>query len=211
MWLSIDLKGALDYIQAPKLIRNDTIVPQTFSECANSPYRSGYDWLYRYERSIAAYLEPWLKPHRYDLIGEKGILCEALANAYSHGHGKNPKKAISVRVYLGMQGLLVRVSDMGNGFDVGQVIQGYLKKKVYYHTAGNGIRRMAESRQFGIFYDRSGSAFHLLYDFEQRFAGLDVFEPGKTPTHFYHHTEGNRANLQAFVSSHALRFSPKKN
>lgn len=172
MWLSIDLKGALDYIQSPKLIRSDTIIPEKFPECADSTYRSGYDWLYRYERSIAGFLEPWLKPYRYDLIGEKGILCEALSNAFSHGHDKDPKKAIVVRVYLGTRGLLVRVGDTGKGFDVNHVIQCYQKKKNYYHTAGNGIRLMATSEHFGVFYDSSGSAFHMLYDFGQNFTGL---------------------------------------
>jgi hypothetical protein len=51
-------------------------------------------------------------------------------------------------------------------------IQGYLQKKVYYHTAGNGIRLMAKSNCFGVFYDRSGTVFHLLYDFDHRFTGL---------------------------------------
>lgn len=200
MWLSIDLKGALDYIQSPRLIRNDTIVPEKFAQCADSPYRSGYDWLYRYERSIAAYLEPWLKPHRYALIGEKGILCEALANAFRHGHGKNPRKAIVLRVYLGARGLLVRVCDTGKGFDVREVIQGYLNKKVYYHTAGNGIRRMASSKQFGIFYNRSGSAVHLLYDFEQRFAGLAVWDQDTAPDDL--RQDGHRS---VFACSQALR------
>jgi hypothetical protein len=206
MWLAIDLKGALDYIQLPKLIRNDTIVPEDFPECTDSPYRSGYDWLYRYERSIAGYLEPWLQPYRYELIGEKGILCEALANAFSHGHCKNPKKAISLRVYLGVRGLVVRVSDSGKGFDVNSVIQGYLKKKVYYHTAGNGVRRMATSKQFGIFYDRSGSAFHMLYDFEQRFAGLTVLDRS---TEYLYRQQGSKAQREGhrtlFVCSETLR------
>ena len=173
MWLSVDLKGALDFVQSPKLIRDDIIIPKDFPECANSTYRPGYDWLYRYERDIAAFLEPWLKPYRYDLIGEKGILCEALSNAFSHGHGKDPKRAIVLKVYLGSRGLLVRVSDTGDGFNVPRVFQGYLQKEVYYHTAGNGIRLMATSNCFGVFYDRSGTAFHLLYDFDHRFAGLD--------------------------------------
>jgi hypothetical protein len=207
MWLSIDLKGALDYIQSPKLVRNDTIVPQAFPECADSPYRSGYDWLYQYERSLAAYLEPWLKPYRYELIGEKGILCEALANAFSHGHGKNPKKAIFLNVYLGAQGLVVRISDSGKGFDVHAVIQGYLKKKVYYHTAGNGIHRMGTSKRFGIFYDRSGSAFHMLYDFEQRFDIIKVWDQSTAhPASPQAIQPGHRA---IFVCPQALKLTQK--
>ncbi|MEJ2153819.1 MAG: ATP-binding protein [Desulfobacteraceae bacterium] len=173
MLLSINFQQAQDFIQSPRLIRRDRVVPAEFPECVNSTYRPGYDWLYQYERDIAGFLSPWLKPYRYDLIGEKGILCEALSNAFSHGHGKDPRKIITVEVYRGERGLLVRVEDSGKGFNVDRVYQSYLKKKVYYHTAGNGIHLMASSRRFGIFYSAVGATFHLLYAFDKDLALLN--------------------------------------
>jgi hypothetical protein len=173
MLLSINFQKALAYIGSPKLIRRDTVVPADFPECVNSTYRAGYDWLYQYERDMAGLLAPWLKPYRYDLIGEKGILCEALSNAFSHGHGKDPRKTIKVEVYLGERGLLVRMEDSGKGFNVDKVYQSYLKKKIYYHTAGNGIHLMASSHRFGIFYSPVGATFHLLYLFDENLEHLN--------------------------------------
>lgn len=167
MLLSINFQEALAFIQSPRLIRRDAVVPADFPECVDSTYRAGYDWLYQYERDIAGFLAPWLKPRRYDLIGEKGILCEALSNAFSHGHGKDPHKTIILEIYLGERGLLIRIEDSGKGFNVDNVHQSYLKKKIYYHTAGNGIHLMATSRCFGIFYSAVGATFHLLYAFDQ--------------------------------------------
>ncbi len=173
MLLSIDFEKAVAFIQSPELIRRDTIIPEDFPECPHSTYRAGYDWLYRYERDIAGFLEPWLKPYRYDLIGEKGLLCEALSNAFAHGHGKDPKKTITLEVFLGKQGVLVRINDSGKGFDVKRVFKSYLQKKIYYHTAGNGMHLMATSNLFGIFYSAMGSTFNLLYAFGKNLGDLE--------------------------------------
>lgn len=179
--MSLDLKTALAAIQTPELIREDAIIPDAFPECMDSTYRAGYDWLYQYERDIAAFLAPWLKPYRYDLIGEKGILCEALSNAFCHGHAKDPRKVMALKVYLGKRGLLVQVKDSGKGFNVQRVIQSYHQKKMYYHTAGNGIHLMAASKVFGIFYDACGWAFHLLYIFDHNFEGLEKVQVNPRP------------------------------
>ena len=172
----MNFDSAMDFIHAAELVRDDTIVPAQVPECVNSTYRRGYDWLYRYERDIAGFLEPWLKPYRYDLIGEKGILCEALSNAFSHGHQKDPKQPILVHVYLGEHGLLVRIADSGAGFDVKNVMQRYFQKKHYYNTAGNGFHLMATSTKFGIFYNARGTVFHLLYAFHCRVQSLPQME-----------------------------------
>ncbi len=176
MFLSLDFEGATGFIGAPELIREDSIIPARFPECMDSTYRVGYDWLYRYEREIAGFLEPWLKPYRYDLIGEKGILCEALSNAFCHGHSKDPQRPIMLKVYLGKHGLLVQVADSGAGFDVRHVVQRYFQNKHYFNTAGNGIHLMATSKKFGIFYNPRGTAFHLLYPFHCRVESLPVLK-----------------------------------
>lgn len=165
MLLSITEKEALELIRSPRIIHEECLVPADSPPCPNSPYRHGYDWLYRYERQIAAILEPWLKKQRYDLIGEKGILCEALSNAFFHGHGKDAQMCIQVSIYQGGHGLLVRIADSGKGFDIANVYRRYLHRRLYYTSAGNGIRLMVNSQSFGIFYSPSGSTFYLLYLF----------------------------------------------
>ncbi len=68
----------------------------------------GYGWLFWYERKLARFLEPWLKEFRQEIIGEKGIICEALSNAYCHGHRKDPAKVIKVNVLMGEHGLIIQ-------------------------------------------------------------------------------------------------------
>lgn len=167
MLLDIEPAKAVELIDSARHLYKETIVPAEFPESMHSPYQPEYDWLFIYERRIAAVLKTWLRSHRYDLIGEKGLLCEALSNAFCHGHRKDPHKPIMVRAVVGNQGLVVRIRDCGPGFDVADIYARYKKNKTYYVTAGNGLRRMAESTDFGIFYDTTGNSFHLIYFFPE--------------------------------------------
>ncbi len=174
MLLVIEPAKALQLIESPRQVRKDRIVPMECPVIPNSPYQPEYDWLFRYERQIAGFLEKWLKPFRYELIGEKGILCEALSNSFYHGHNKNPEIPIIVRVLLGQQGLMVQIKDNGPGFGVQQIYKNYLSRKPYYSTAGNGIRWMAESSNFGVFHDTTGTICCLLHLFSN---GLTLMKP----------------------------------
>ncbi len=167
MLLSITPEQTLELIVSPRQIFKERVVPAQFPVAPDSPYRPDYDWLYIYERRLAAFLEKWLKPYRFELIGENGILCEALSNAFFHGHGKDPEKAIVVRVILGQRGLIVQIKDSGPGFDVQSVYKRFRTKEKYYSKAGNGFRLMAQSPSFGVVYDRTGTVFILLYVFEK--------------------------------------------
>jgi anti-sigma regulatory factor (Ser/Thr protein kinase) len=181
MLLQIETPRALRLIDTPRLAREESVVPMDFPEHADSPYRPEYGWLFLYERQIAAFLETWLRPFRYELIGEKGILCEALSNAFCHGHHKDPRKPIAVRVWVGGQGLLVQIQDSGPGFDVQAVYQRFLANRDYYSTAGNGLRLMAQSQRFGVFHDDTGRRFHLLYFFSDNLEHLPEKMFLKTP------------------------------
>ena len=165
MILSMTPAQARELIGPFEVALEERIVPQAFPECPNSRYQPEYDWLFQYERRIAKFLEPWLRRFRYELIGEKGILCEALSNAFYHGHGKDPEKPIFVRVLVGDHGLVVEIKDSGKGFAVQKVYERFQKRKHYFSAAGNGIRLMAASRRFGIIHAGAGTAFHMLYLF----------------------------------------------
>ncbi len=190
MLLLIDPAQALRLIDSPRLVREDTVVPEQFPEHADSPYQPEYGWLFLYERRIASFLEAWLRPFRYELIGGKGLLCEALSNAFCHGHTKDPRKPITLRVWVGNLGLIVQIQDCGPGFDVQGVYQRFIANRDYYSTAGNGLRLMAHSQRFGVFYDPTGRRFHLLYFFsdsldrlpEKMFLGSPNFISSQPPT-----------------------------
>lgn len=169
MLLDITPAQALEMVDSPTQMLKDRLVPAQMPHCPDSPYQPEYNWLFTYERRIAAFLEQWLKPYRYELIGEKGLLCEALSNAFCHGHAKDPLKPIIVRVLVGKRGIIIQIKDNGSGFDVRTVYHRYHKKKKYYVTAGNGIRRMAQSSNFGFFHDPTGTISHLVYFFKEPF------------------------------------------
>ncbi|NNG01049.1 MAG: hypothetical protein HKM93_16790 [Desulfobacteraceae bacterium] len=153
------MKKAIDFTD---IISRDTIVPAECPPMENSPYRAGYDWLFRYERKLARFLDPWLGEFRHELIGVNGILCEALSNAFCHGHRKDPTLAIHLNVYLGTKGLVLEVIDTGKGFNVQRVVDACEKGKAYYHVAGNGLRSMMASDNFAVFFNHTGTACHIV-------------------------------------------------
>lgn len=167
MLLNTSFSRVLEKFDHVKLVRQDMIIPSQWPPVSNSPYRHGYDWLFGYERQLAKFLEPWLKGFRYELIGEHGIICEALSNAFCHGNRKDAALGIEVGVFLASQGILLRIKDHGNGFDVKKTVNDFSSGNHYYHLAGNGLRLMMHSQKFGVFFNERGTAFHLLYTFDE--------------------------------------------
>lgn len=172
MLLDLNLDQASDVLESAEIIREDQVIPGHFRPCPESPYGPGYDWLYRYELKIAAFLESRLSSLPSDLIGAKSLLHEAMSNAFGHAHHRNTLKPITVRFLLGSQGLMIRVTDCGKGFNVQKLFKHYHKKRRYLTSVGNGIRLMAASPQYGVFYNQKGTAFHLIYLFEKELADL---------------------------------------
>lgn len=165
MLTDLTLEDGLSRIRNPQILFRETLVPSACGKNPNSTYRPEYDWLFTYERILAGILEPWTAHLRYDLIGEKGVLCEALSNAFCHGHKKDSSKPIVLSIYLGDRGLIVRVKDEGAGFDLRQVEEQFVRGKSYFHLAGNGLRLMIHSPHFQIFFTDGGTGFNLMYLF----------------------------------------------
>lgn len=165
MLTDIALKEGFARIQNARILFSEVLIPSACGKNPNSTYRTEYDWLFTYERILAGVLEPWTAHLRYELIGEKGILCEALSNAFCHGHKKDPLKPIQLSIYLGDRGLIVRIMDDGPGFDLKEVKERFTRGKSYFHLAGNGFRLMIQNPHFQIFFTDGGSAFNLMYLF----------------------------------------------
>ena len=51
-------------------------------------------------------------------------------------------------------------------FNLRKVLNHYRKKRRYLTTVGTGIRRMAETHQYGVFYNPKGTEVHLLCLFD---------------------------------------------
>lgn len=183
MLLNLTVSEAIDFLESPEIIREDQIVPGHFRPCPDSPYGAGFDWLHRYEHSIAEFLKSILKMHPCDLIGEKSLLHEALSNAFCHAHHRNPLKPISVRFMLGDKGFIIRVVDCGKGFNVQKIYKQYRKKRRYLTSVGDGIRLMAASHRYGTFYNAKGTAFYLLHPFEKKLSDLPPDRIAAIPEH----------------------------
>lgn len=165
MLTDLTLEQGLSQIGGAQILFCETLVPSSCRPNPNSTYRPEYDWLFTYERILAGILEPYTAHLRFELIGDTGVLCEALSNAYCHGHKKDPAKPIDLTVYLGDKGLIVRVTDSGPGFDLETVKDRFSKGKSYFHLAGNGLKRMIHSPHFRIFFTDGGRSFNLMYMF----------------------------------------------
>jgi hypothetical protein len=172
MLLDLSIDQACDFLESTEIIREDQVIPGHFRPCPESPYGTGYDWLYRYEHKIAAFLQSRLQSLPSDLIGAKSLLHQAMSNAYCHAHHRNMLKPIIVRFISGDQGFMIRVTDCGKGFNVQKTYKHYRKKRRYLTSVGNGIRLMAAAPQYGVFYNQKGTAFHLIYLFEKELAEL---------------------------------------
>ena len=96
MLLEVTLEWAFNMVDNARLVIDHMVIPAHCPHQPNSPYRPGYDWLFRYERELARALAPWVARHRHELFGVEGIISEALSNAFVHGHGRNPSAPIGI-------------------------------------------------------------------------------------------------------------------
>jgi hypothetical protein len=185
MLLNLTIDEANDIIESNDIIRQDRVIPGHFRPCAESPYPTGYDWLYRYEQTLAEFLRPRMKSPVPDLVGENSLIHEALVNAYCHAHHRDRLMPIIVTVLMGDNGFVIQVADRGKGFNLQKVYKHYRKKRRYLTAVGNGIRRMAETDRYGVFYNPNGTEFHLLYLFNEnlyeRLADHLVLAPESRP------------------------------
>ncbi|PLY01969.1 MAG: hypothetical protein C0622_06205 [Desulfuromonas sp.] len=173
MFLSLTCPEALQEIADAKLIFDEIFVPKECPPASHSPYLPEYEWLFITERKLARFLDPWLKSYRPELIGSGGMISEALSNAYCHAHKRNARLPIQVTIYEGKAGLLLKIKDAGEGFDIDGMVSKFLSNKNYFYNAGNGTKCMFETKNFGIFYAENGTAFHLMYLFDAE--GLSRF------------------------------------
>jgi hypothetical protein len=170
MLLDLTMEEAGDFIMSAETVKQDEVIPGHFRPCPESTYQPGMDWLFRYEQALVKFLSPKLTCHPDDLTGEKSLFHEAMCNAFSHGHHRDRLKPIAVDVLLGDQGFMIQVADRGRGFNLQKVYRHCRMKRRYLTAAGDGIRRMAESQRYGVFYNRKGTKFHLLYLFSNNLA-----------------------------------------
>jgi hypothetical protein len=176
MFVDLTFEKALPLIGSGKEVFSEIVIPKDFPKAENSNYLPEYDWLYTFGRTFGRVLDKWVRKHRFELIGARGLISEALSNAYCHAHKRDTTKPIFVKIFEGPDGILLNIVDSGKGFDYRAVVGKILKGKKHFNIAGNGLKRAFESERFGIFYNDQGNAFNLIYLFEQASSCISSFE-----------------------------------
>src|SRR5437773_3754666 len=104
----------------------------------------------------AALLERFAAAPRLQLIRDLLIpLRNALGNAFKHGNGRDPGKAISVELVLARKGTLVAVTDQGDGFDVRLTFRRFQENENYFVNHGCGFRNLHQAMST-VTYDNGG-------------------------------------------------------
>jgi hypothetical protein len=145
------------------LVLRETVVPNALPPHPCNTYREEYSWQYGYERRLFRKVRQWLEPQRHELIGARGLLSEALSNAYAHGNRRNPELSIIVELVVNTPDYELRVAHSGEGFDVNTVLTRFRNRQHYYNVGGNGLRKFEDSRSFCVYFDRTGQTVHLWY------------------------------------------------
>jgi anti-sigma regulatory factor (Ser/Thr protein kinase) len=159
---------SLNALGEPSAMVTDEVVPEREPTPSTNSYRSEYAWQFGYERTLLRRARNWVEAQRHELIGAKGLLSEALSNAYAHGNGKDARMPICVDLFVGSHGYLFRVTQSGEGFDVARLLEQYRRQAHYFQFAGNGLRRFDESRSFKVFFSPAGKSIHLWFDSQPR-------------------------------------------
>jgi hypothetical protein len=100
-------------------------------------------------------------------------LKNVLGNAFKHGNGSDPAKAILVEMVLTRRGALIAVSDEGRGFDVARTFRGFQEQETYFVHQGSGFRNL-HSAMSVVSYEHGGRTVLLCY------RPMDV--PGHAPS-----------------------------
>lgn len=111
----------------------------------------------------AALLERFEAVPRLQLMRDLLIpLRNSLGNAYKHGNGRDPAKAISVELLLARKGALIAVTDEGTGFDVALTFRRFQENENYFVNHGCGFRNLHEASS-PVSYENGGRTVLLCF------------------------------------------------
>ena len=91
---------------------------------------------------------------------------KALGNAYKHGNGSDPAKAVMVDIVLTRHGVLIAITDEGPGFDVARTFQRFQERKNYFVNQGSGFRNLHRAKST-VSYEHGGRTLLLCYRLQE--------------------------------------------
>jgi hypothetical protein len=120
-------------------------------------------------------------------------LKKGLGNAYKWGNHKDPVKRITVEAMATKIGLLVAISDQGEGFDVPGIVGQFHSGKRYFTHGGSGLKHFARAKSL-ISYVNGGRTLLLRFLCAQE-PGRDMTAAASPPVG----TAGEAESAQAFL------------
>lgn len=170
---SLDLENALRSIDAdnrptlrrvliPSKVRIVPPVNTRFFRQVNPNYL----WLFAFLSEIEEALTPYSQ-HIQRVLNSNAIVV-LLENSFCWGNKRNPNRPILVDFFVGTGGVLVRIEDDGQGFDVRTVMSKYSQHDFgdcgeFEHT-GYGLRILNQS-DFEVIYEGNGKIVYILDQF----------------------------------------------
>lgn len=166
MFTELEFGSCLSRITPVLGVWHDTVVPAAIPPLQGPVYRPEYAWMWAYERTLKARIRGLLGrpigPADRVLFGAGGVLSEALANSFLHGHGRRPDRPIELDCAVGRGGIAFLVRDQGPGFDVAAALARLTQGGTYFRVAGNGLRALAAAEAAEACYSEQGRCLTLL-------------------------------------------------
>ena len=113
------------------------------------------------------------------------LLKKGLGNAYKWGNHKDPAKRITVETVATKTGLLVAISDQGEGFDVQGVVGQFRRGERHFTHGGSGFRHFDRAQSL-ISYTNDGRTLLLRFLYipepEKAITAAATLFPGRPAT-----------------------------
>ena len=122
----------------------------------------------------------------------------ALGNAYKHGNGCDPTKAVRVEIVLTRRGALISVTDQGAGFDVALTFRRFLDQQSYFVNHGRGIRNLHQAGS-KVTYENGGRTVLLCFrpKEEPEDASASIWTADDEPTIALEDSSGGDASYES--------------
>jgi hypothetical protein len=141
----------LDEIRSEGCIRSDTLIPQQHPELFT-------------EREV------WERPpvktptDKYILGIEESLpyfpLLEVFYNAFERGNKRREDLPIQVEVFSGSKGMVLRITDAGEGFDFRDVMEKRKSGEKYFNSDGHGLN-VLDLSGFNVAYEGRGNVVNM--------------------------------------------------
>ena len=148
------VKQMLKEVGRPKMIRHDILSPKDNPDIFTEVLLGHGLPFFRPSSTYVQSISDLTKiPYR--------IINEVFLNAFGRGNRGQADLPVSVRVFEGRKGRILRIRDSGAGFDYKGALNRKKNGEVYYQNSGFGLNLLDESSEVQASYEGDGSVINL--------------------------------------------------